>query len=208
MTTHRTQKRIVLAVGAACVDAAGARRGAAADARAVGRRRRALQDHRGRARPVQDGDPAAARRQGQRRRRRRRCCRTTWRCRASSRCSIRRRSSPTCSAEQLTINPPTGSNVGAEGVIKARATAYGSDVKLEFRLFEVGQGRRAGAVQGLSRPDGAGAAAGAPVRQRGRQVLHRRGRLLRLADRLRRRHRPQAARHHASWTGTAPACSR
>ena len=40
-------------------------------------------------------------------------------------------------AEQLVINPPDWRNVGAEGVIKARATAYGSDVKLEFRLFEV-----------------------------------------------------------------------
>ena len=43
-------------------------------------------------------------------------------------------------AEQLTINPPDWRNVGAEGVVKARATAYGSDVKLEFRLFEVAKG--------------------------------------------------------------------
>ncbi len=43
-------------------------------------------------------------------------------------------------AEQLVINPPDWRNVGAEGVIKARATAYGSDVKLEFRLFEVAKG--------------------------------------------------------------------
>ena len=43
-------------------------------------------------------------------------------------------------AEQLVINPPDWRNVGAEGVIKARATAYGSDVKFEFRLFEVGKG--------------------------------------------------------------------
>jgi TolB protein len=43
-------------------------------------------------------------------------------------------------AEQLTINPPDWVNVGAEGVIKARATAYGSDVKYEFRLFEVAKG--------------------------------------------------------------------
>lgn len=43
-------------------------------------------------------------------------------------------------AEQLTINPPDWRNVGAEGVIKARATAYGSDVRLELRLFEVARG--------------------------------------------------------------------
>ncbi|HEX6838593.1 MAG TPA: hypothetical protein VF334_18575, partial [Polyangia bacterium] len=43
-------------------------------------------------------------------------------------------------AEQLVINPPDWRNVGAEGVVKARATAYGSDVKLEFRLFEVAKG--------------------------------------------------------------------
>jgi len=43
-------------------------------------------------------------------------------------------------AEQLVINPPDWRNVGAEGVVKARATAYGSDVKYEFRLFEVGKG--------------------------------------------------------------------
>jgi TolB protein len=43
-------------------------------------------------------------------------------------------------AEQLTINPQDWRNVGAEGVIKARATAYGSDVKFEFRLFEIAKG--------------------------------------------------------------------
>ena len=43
-------------------------------------------------------------------------------------------------AEQLTINPQDWRNVGAEGVIKARATGYGSDVKYEFRLFEVAKG--------------------------------------------------------------------
>jgi TolB protein len=43
-------------------------------------------------------------------------------------------------AEQLTINPADWRNVGAEGVIKARATGYGSDVKYEFRLFEVAKG--------------------------------------------------------------------
>ncbi|HXU68524.1 MAG TPA: translocation protein TolB [Polyangia bacterium] len=43
-------------------------------------------------------------------------------------------------AEQLVINPPDWRNVGAEGVVKARATGYGSDVKYEFRLFEVAKG--------------------------------------------------------------------
>jgi TolB protein len=43
-------------------------------------------------------------------------------------------------AEQLTINPPDWRNVGAEGVIKGRATGYGSEVKFEFRLFEVAKG--------------------------------------------------------------------
>jgi TolB protein len=43
-------------------------------------------------------------------------------------------------AEQLTINPQDWRNVGAAGVIKARATGYGSDVKFEFRLFEVSKG--------------------------------------------------------------------
>jgi len=43
-------------------------------------------------------------------------------------------------AEQLVINPPDWRNVGAEGVVKTRATAYGSDVKFEFRLFEVAKG--------------------------------------------------------------------
>jgi TolB protein len=43
-------------------------------------------------------------------------------------------------AEQLTINAQDWRNVGASGVIKARATAYGSDVKYEFRLFEVARG--------------------------------------------------------------------
>jgi TolB protein len=43
-------------------------------------------------------------------------------------------------AEQLTIAPQDWRNVGAAGVIKARATAYGSDVKYEFRLFEVSKG--------------------------------------------------------------------
>jgi TolB protein len=46
-------------------------------------------------------------------------------------------------AEQLVINPPDWRNIGAEGVVKARATAYGSDVKLEFRLFEVAKGNAA-----------------------------------------------------------------
>jgi TolB protein len=43
-------------------------------------------------------------------------------------------------AEQLTINPQDWRNVGAEGVIKARATPYGSEVKFEFRLFEIAKG--------------------------------------------------------------------
>jgi TolB protein len=43
-------------------------------------------------------------------------------------------------AEGLTINPQDWRNVGAEGVIKARATAAGSDIKFEFRLYEVGKG--------------------------------------------------------------------
>lgn len=43
-------------------------------------------------------------------------------------------------AEQLTISPQDWRNVGAEGVIKARATAYGSEVKYEFKLFEVAKG--------------------------------------------------------------------
>jgi TolB protein len=44
------------------------------------------------------------------------------------------------SAEQLTINPVDWRNIGAEGVVKTRATAYGSEVKYEFRLFEVAKG--------------------------------------------------------------------
>jgi TolB protein len=43
-------------------------------------------------------------------------------------------------AEQLTINPQDWLNVGAEGVTKARATPYGSEVKYEFRLFELTKG--------------------------------------------------------------------
>lgn len=43
-------------------------------------------------------------------------------------------------AEQLAINAQDWRNVGSEGVIKARATPYGSDVKLELRLFEVAKG--------------------------------------------------------------------
>ncbi len=42
--------------------------------------------------------------------------------------------------EGLGINPQDWKNVGAEGVIKARATAFGNDVKLEFRLYEVTKG--------------------------------------------------------------------
>jgi TolB protein len=43
-------------------------------------------------------------------------------------------------AEQLAINPQDWRNVGAEGVIKARATPYGSDMKYEFRLYELTKG--------------------------------------------------------------------
>jgi len=43
-------------------------------------------------------------------------------------------------AEGLTIAPQDWKNVGAEGVIKARATLYGSDVKYEFRLYETAKG--------------------------------------------------------------------
>jgi TolB protein len=43
-------------------------------------------------------------------------------------------------AEGLTINPQDWRNVGAEGVVKGRATPYGSEVKYEFRLFEVTKG--------------------------------------------------------------------
>jgi TolB protein len=43
-------------------------------------------------------------------------------------------------AEQLTINPQDWRNVGAEGVVKARATPYGNEVKYEFRLYEVTKG--------------------------------------------------------------------
>lgn len=43
-------------------------------------------------------------------------------------------------AEQLTISPPDWKNVGAEGVVKARATAYGNEIKYEFRLFETAKG--------------------------------------------------------------------
>jgi len=42
--------------------------------------------------------------------------------------------------EGLNINPPDWKNVGAEGVIKSRLTPYGSDVKLEFRLYEIAKG--------------------------------------------------------------------
>jgi TolB protein len=43
-------------------------------------------------------------------------------------------------AEGLSLNPQDWRNVGAEGVIKARATPYGNEVKYEFRLFEVTKG--------------------------------------------------------------------
>ncbi len=44
------------------------------------------------------------------------------------------------SAEGLTINAQDWKNVGAEGVVKSRATPYGGEVKFEFRLFEVAKG--------------------------------------------------------------------
>jgi TolB protein len=43
-------------------------------------------------------------------------------------------------AEQLTINPQDWKNVGAEGVAKVRVTAFGGDLKLECRLYEVAKG--------------------------------------------------------------------
>jgi len=43
-------------------------------------------------------------------------------------------------AEGLSINPQDWRNVGAEGVIKARATPTGKDLKMEFRLYEVARG--------------------------------------------------------------------
>ncbi len=43
-------------------------------------------------------------------------------------------------AEQLTINPQDWRNVGAEGVVKARATPYGGEVRYEFRLYELTKG--------------------------------------------------------------------
>ena len=46
-------------------------------------------------------------------------------------------------AEGLSINAQDWKNIGAEGVVKARATASGSDVKLEFRLYEVTKGDQA-----------------------------------------------------------------
>jgi TolB protein len=46
-------------------------------------------------------------------------------------------------AEGLTINPPDWKNIGAEGVVKGRATTLGNDVRLEFRLYEVARGSEA-----------------------------------------------------------------
>jgi TolB protein len=46
-------------------------------------------------------------------------------------------------AEGLTINPPDWKSVGAEGVVKGRATAMGNDIRLEFRLYEVARGGEA-----------------------------------------------------------------
>lgn len=46
-------------------------------------------------------------------------------------------------AEGLSMNPQDWRNVGAEGVIKGRATPYGGEMKLEFRLYEVAKGDQA-----------------------------------------------------------------
>jgi len=43
-------------------------------------------------------------------------------------------------AEGLTIHAQDWKNVGAEGVIKARATPYGNDIKIEMKLYEVAKG--------------------------------------------------------------------
>ncbi len=44
--------------------------------------------------------------------------------------------------EGVSINPQDWKNVGAEGVMKARATAYGDDIKYEFRLYEIAKGNQ------------------------------------------------------------------
>ena len=71
-------------------------------------------------------------------------------------------------AEQLTINPQDWRNVGAAGVVKARATPYGNEVKYEFRLFEVSAGDQPGtsrAPSARAAPRRAGSeASGAPSR--------------------------------------------
>jgi len=43
-------------------------------------------------------------------------------------------------AEGLTIHAQDWKNVGAEGVIKARATPYGNEIKIELKLYEVSKG--------------------------------------------------------------------
>ena len=43
-------------------------------------------------------------------------------------------------AEGLSIDPPKWKDVGAFGVVKARATASGGQVKLEFKLYETDKG--------------------------------------------------------------------
>jgi TolB protein len=43
-------------------------------------------------------------------------------------------------AEGLTINPTDWRSIGAEGVSKGRITPYGNEIKVEFKLYEVGRG--------------------------------------------------------------------
>ena len=44
--------------------------------------------------------------------------------------------------EGIGINPQDWKNIGAEGVMKARATPYGDDIKYEFRLYELAKGNQ------------------------------------------------------------------
>ena len=138
---HAQRKRIVLTLGTACatlVVLAAAQRPTRAQS---ARRRRALQDHLGRARSVQDGDPAAARRQDRRRRRRRRCCRTIWRCSGFFKVlDARRRSWPTCRRSSSRSTRPIGATSAPRAWSRRARPPYGSEVKFEFRLFEVAKG--------------------------------------------------------------------
>ena len=79
-------------------------------------------------------------------------------------------------AEQLTINAPDwrqrrrrGCHQGARHRLRQRG-------QVRVPAVRGGQGSDAGAVEGLSRPGLDGAPAGAPVRRRGRALLHQRGR--------------------------------